>query len=150
MLCWAFACPLPLSSLVHVSPIGLLPKSNQPGSWRMIVDLSHLRRSSVNDAIPPSLCSPQYPSIDDAVAVILALDCHTQLVKIDLRKAYRVLPIHPWDFLGVSWRISCCRPLAAVSPEDFYSFLRCSGVGDTVCWRSFPFALFGISLAAQL
>ena len=102
-----FLGPLPPSSLVHVSPIGLVPKSSQPGSWRMIVDLSHSLCSSGNDASPPSLCSPQYLSVDDAVTVILALDHHTQLVKIDQKNAYRVLPTHPLSrhLLGVSWGI---------------------------------------------
>ena len=35
--------PFPPSLLVHVSPIGLVPKNDQRGSWRMIVDLSHLQ-----------------------------------------------------------------------------------------------------------
>ena len=95
--------PLPPSPLVHVSPIGLVPKNKQPGSWRMIVDLSHLRGSSVNDAIPPVFCSPQYPSVDDAVVFVLLLGHQSQLVKIHLMRAYRMLPIHPMDrqLLGV-------------------------------------------------
>ena len=32
---------LPPSPLVNVSPIGLVPKNDQPNSWRMIVVLSH-------------------------------------------------------------------------------------------------------------
>ena len=71
----------------------------------MILDLSHPQGHSVNDSILSTLCSPQYPSIDDAVAVVLSLGHHTQLVKIDLKSAYRVLPIHPMDrqLLGVRW-----------------------------------------------
>ena len=95
--------PLPPSPWVHVSPVGLVPKNDSSGSWRMIVDLSHPRGRSVNDAIPPIFCSPQYPSVDDAVAFILSLGRHTQLVKIDLKSAYRILPIHPMDrqLLGI-------------------------------------------------
>ena len=92
--------PRPPSSAVHVTPIGLVPKNDQPGAWRMIVDLSHPQGYR---AILYTLCSPQYPSIDDAVAVILSLGRYTQLVKIDLKSAYRVLPVHPMDrqLLGV-------------------------------------------------
>ena len=54
---------LPPSPLVHVSPIGLVPKNDQPGSWRMIVDLSHLQISSVDDAIPPVFFSPNTYSL---------------------------------------------------------------------------------------
>ena len=44
-----FQCP-PLHNL-HVSRFGVLPKKGQPGKWRLIVDLSHPKGLSVNDAI---------------------------------------------------------------------------------------------------
>ena len=36
---------------------GVIPKPHQQGKWRLIVDLSHPEGSSVNDGIPPELCS---------------------------------------------------------------------------------------------
>ena len=127
--------PLPPSPLVHVSPIGLVPKNDQPGAWRMIVDLSHPQGHSVNDAIPSTLCSPQYPSIDDAVAVVLSLGRHTQLVKVDLKSAYRVLPVHPLDrqLLGVRWGdqvfVDLCFPFGLRStPKIFTAF------ADALAW----------------
>ena len=45
--------PLPahLVPFCHSSPIGLIPKPHHPGKWRLIVDLSSPRGSSVNDCI---------------------------------------------------------------------------------------------------
>ena len=42
---------------VHLSRFGVIPKSSQPGKWRLIVDLSHPAGRSVNDGITPELCS---------------------------------------------------------------------------------------------
>ena len=58
------------------------------------IDLSHPDGRSVNDAIPLALCSLRYPSVDDAVECILSLGRGTLLVKVDLKNAYRLLPIH--------------------------------------------------------
>jgi len=45
---------------VHLNRFGVIPKSGQPGKWRLIVDLSHPEGGSVNDSIQPELCSLQY------------------------------------------------------------------------------------------
>ena len=127
--------PLPSSPSVHVSPIGLVPKGHGGDAWRMIVDLSYPRGRSVNDFIPTSICSPTYPSLDDAVGVILALGRGTELVKIDLKNAYRIIPIHPDDrqFLGISWEghvyIDQCLPFGLRSaPKIFTAF------ADALAW----------------
>ena len=67
------------------------------------VDLSCPRGSSVNDGIPTDPCSLQYASVDDAVAIIQQLGRDTQLVKLDLKDAYRIVPVHLADFplLGI-------------------------------------------------
>ena len=36
---------------VHLNRFGVIPKSSQPGKWRLIVDLSHPEGRSVNDFI---------------------------------------------------------------------------------------------------
>ena len=127
--------PLPSSPSVHVSPIGLVPKGHGGDAWRMIVDLSYPRGRSVNDFISPGNCSLTYPSVDDAVDVILALGRDTELVKIDLKNAYRILPIHPNDrqFLGISWEghvyIDQCLPFGLRSaPKIFTAF------ADSLAW----------------
>ena len=59
--------PLALDDSVHVCRFGVIPKPHQPGKWRLIVDLSAPKGFSVNDGIPPDLCSLSYASVDHAV-----------------------------------------------------------------------------------
>ena len=42
---------------VHLNRFGVIPKSSQPGKWRLIVDLSHLEGRCINDGIDPGRCS---------------------------------------------------------------------------------------------
>jgi len=81
---------------VHISHFGVIPKG-QTGKWRLIIDLSHSKGHSVNDGIPKSLCSLRYVTIDDAIKGIIQLGKGTLLAKIDIKSAFRLLPIHPAD-----------------------------------------------------
>ena len=92
------------AAAVHISPIGIVPKT-QPGKWRLIVDLSHPQGGSVNDGIDPSVCSLKYASVDEAVEVIRRWGPGTLLAKLDLKAAYRMVPVHPTDhhLLGIIW-----------------------------------------------
>ena len=45
---------------VHCSPIGVIPKKNRPGHWRLIVDLSSPDGGSVNDGVDKESCIPQW------------------------------------------------------------------------------------------
>ena len=70
----------------------------------MIVDLSHPNGSSINNGISSQLCSLFYASIDDAISTIIQLGRGTQLAKLDLESAYRIVPVHPHDkHLGMKW-----------------------------------------------
>ena len=91
---------------MHISRFGVIPKKSQPGKWRLIVDLSHPDGLSVNDGISSALCSLSYASIDKAADIVLRLGRNTQLAKLDIRSAYRIVPVHPEDrwLLGMSWR----------------------------------------------
>ena len=91
---------------VHISPLGLVPKARQINKWRMICDLSAPSGSSVNDGIPPGLCSLRYAKVDDAVSIIQQLGRGTQLVKLDVKDAYRIVPVHPADYhlLDIRWK----------------------------------------------
>jgi len=44
--------------------------------------------------------------VDDAVQIILALGKGTAMAKIDIKSAYRIVPVHPADrrMLGMVWR----------------------------------------------
>ena len=89
---------------VHISPIGLVPKS-EPGQWRMIVDLSSPFGHSINDGVLSALSSLSYSSVDHIVNLILSLGKGTHLGKVDLKHAYRQIPVHPRDhhLLGTMW-----------------------------------------------
>ena len=78
---------------VHVNRFGLVPKSHQPGKWRLIVDLSHTRGASVNDGVEPELCSMNYTSVDVAVKRVLALGEGARLAKFDVEGAYWTVPV---------------------------------------------------------
>ena len=66
---------------------------------------------SVNDGIEKELSSLHYISIDDVVACIVRLGKDTILAKIDVKQAYRIVPVNPSDrqLLGMLWgRQSVC------------------------------------------
>ena len=129
--------PLPesMGALVKTSPIGLIPKPHQPGKWRMIVDLSFPFNHSVNTGISEELSSITYARVDDAVAQILQLGPGTMLVKLDLKNAYRIIPVHPQDqhLLGISWQgrtyIDRALPFGLRSAPKIFS-----AVADMMAW----------------
>ena len=128
--------PLPpaWSSAIHCSPLGLVPKSS-PGKWRTIVDLSSPSGASVNDGIDARLCTLTYASLDDAVELITKLGRGSELVKIDLKDAYRIVPVHPHDhhLLAISWEgafyIDRCLPFGLRSAPKVFT-----AVADTLAW----------------
>ena len=96
---------VPAAGPVHCSPIGLIPKPAQPGKFRLIVDLSAPADHSVNDGIPPELCSLAYASVEDAACLLRHYGKGALMAKLDLRSAYRMVPVHPVDqsVLGLRW-----------------------------------------------
>ena len=90
---------------LQISPFGVIPKKSSPGNWRLIIDLSSPDQHSVNDGIPKELCSLSYCSVDDAVHQVLRLGKSAKLAKLDVKNAFRLLPIHPADrpLLGMCW-----------------------------------------------
>ena len=93
---------------LQISPIGVIPKRSRPNKWRLIVDLSSPDGQSVNDGMDRAQCSIKYASIDDAVQLIRGLGERSLLAKLDLKDAYRIVPVHPDDrpLLGMRWRES--------------------------------------------
>ena len=98
--------PYHFISQMHISRFGVVPKSSQPGKWRLILDLSSPTGSSVNDGIAKHLCSMHYSTLDQAITVIAKKGPAALLAKIDIAAAYRIIPIHPEDrhLLGMSWK----------------------------------------------
>ena len=60
----------------------------------------------MNDGVPKELCSMSYVSVDDAVHKILDSGPGSMLAKIDIKSAFRLIPVHPADrhLLAMSWR----------------------------------------------
>ena len=60
---------------------------------------------SVNDGINKELASVSYTSVDDIVTTILQLGRGALLAKMDIKQAYRNVPVHPEDrlLLGMLW-----------------------------------------------
>ena len=90
----------------HASPIGIIPNKHKPGKWRLIVDLSAPEGHSVNDGIEKALCSLSYISVDNVAKTILQLGPGTLLGKMDVKEAFRIVPIHPSDrlLLAIQWK----------------------------------------------
>ena len=84
---------------VHINSLGAVPKST-PGKYRLIVDLSSPEGYSVNDGIEGALCSLSYVSVESRQccgwAEVRPLG-GALLAKVDIRSAYRNIPIHPND-----------------------------------------------------
>ena len=81
----------------HCSPFGVIPKKHRPDSWRLIVDLSSPDGHSVNHGITKELATLSYVTVDEIVGKILALGEGALIAKMDIKQAYRSIPVHPDD-----------------------------------------------------
>ena len=70
-----------------------------------------------------------YITIDDAIQKIVALGPGTLLAKIDIKSAFRLIPVHPADmhFLAMAWRdavyIDTCLPFSLRSAPKLFNLL---------------------------
>ena len=100
--------------------------------WCLIVDLSSPKGCSVNDGIGSSFCSLSY---DDAVSLLHTLGKGALMAKLDLKDAYRVVPVHPQDrpLLGMQWAegifIDASLPFGLRSAPKIFS-----AVADGLMW----------------
>ena len=74
----------------------VIPKGKS-GKWRLIIDLSSPVGRSVNDGIDPEWCSMKYISVDDAAEAIRQMGRGAFLAKVDIKQAYRMVPVHRDD-----------------------------------------------------
>ena len=125
-----------MSSWVHISRFGVIPKNRQPGKWHLIIDLSHPRGHSVNDGIPSPLCSLSYISVDDAVRNIIKIGRGALLAKVDIKSAFRLLPVYtPIDrhLTAMRWNhqiyIDTCLPFGLRSAPKLFNILA-----DLLTW----------------
>ena len=54
--------------------------------------------SSVNDFIDEKFTSVKYSSFDNAVNMVKKLGIGAKLAKMDIKSAFRLLPVYPGDF----------------------------------------------------
>ena len=89
----------------------------------------------MNSGISSKHSSIAYAKLDDAVEMILKLGVGTQLVKLDLKSAYRIIRVHPHDhhLLAVSWEgetyADCALPFGLRSAPKIFS-----AVADVISW----------------
>ena len=122
----------PLQNLT-VSPIGLVPKS-VPGEFRLIFDLSFPEGNSVNSGIHPDDATVSYTRFDEITRLVRQEGPGSFLIKVDIKSAFRLLPIHPEDFdlLGMCYQgqffIDKCLPfglsVSCALFEKFSTFLE--------------------------
>uniref|UniRef100_A0A1X7TYR5 Reverse transcriptase domain-containing protein n=1 Tax=Amphimedon queenslandica TaxID=400682 RepID=A0A1X7TYR5_AMPQE len=85
---------------LHTSPFEVIPKK-APGTWRLIVDLTSPHGASVNDGISEDLSSLSYVTVSQWTSLIADKVCSlspgTLLAKLDVKSAFRIVPVHPAD-----------------------------------------------------
>ena len=113
----------------HISRFGVIPKNHQSNKWRLIVDLSHPLGHSVNSSISKELCSLSYITVDNAITVAQNMGRGTLMTKIDIKSAFRLLPVHPADrhLLVMRWKqqlyIDTCLPFGLRSAPKLFNVL---------------------------
>ena len=89
---------------MRCSGLGVVPKKN--GKLRVIRHLSAPPGTSVSDGISREDFSLRYLRVDDAVCHILHYGRGALLTKLDIRNAFRLIPVRPEDYhlLGIHWQ----------------------------------------------
>ena len=132
----------------HISTAALAhlassPKKAKPGKWRLIVNLSSPANASVNHGINRDMCSISYISIDQITDSILCLGRGALMAKVDIKQAYRIVPVHPDDRCLLahghdgeirygSTQNSPVQP--SLRPPNFYGNRRCPAVDHGEEW----------------
>ena len=101
---------------LRCSGVGVVPKKQD--KWRMIIHLSAPAGYSINDFISSDDFSLHYASIDDAVKLLLSLGTGAKMAKVDLKAAFRTIPVRKldWELLGMQWNgmfyVDTCLPFS--------------------------------------
>ena len=93
----------------HISPLMTRPKASSDNR-RVIMDLSWPKGLSVNDGVDKNSYMGSdfkltFPTIDDLTSELVKLGRGAHIYKIDVSRAFRHLPIDPFDYdlLGLEW-----------------------------------------------
>jgi hypothetical protein len=92
----------PISNL-RCSPIGLIPKKT--GGIRLITHLSYPPANNANYFIDEHYTSVKYYSFDNTISMVQRLGKNVELGKMDLKSAFRLLPVYPGDFDLLGFKI---------------------------------------------
>jgi len=127
---------------IHCSPFGVIPKKNKPGKWRLSTPTDHS-----DDGIGKELCSLSYTSVDDVISGIQSLGQGSVLSKLDIKHAYRNIPVHPHDrrFLGMIWNDKVFIDAVIwtkVSPTNILRSGRCPPLDNAEEGCYYVFSLF--------
>ena len=111
----------------RTSGLGVVPKKN--GKWRVILHLSAPAGVSINDSISKEEYTLHYISMDDAVKMVHGHGPAALMAKIDLKSAFRMVPVHPddWNLLGMCWKgkfyMDTCLPFGLRSSPHLFNHL---------------------------
>ena len=125
--------PHPPFTHCHVSPIGAAPKPD--GSCRLILDLSQPSGDSVNDNINKQEFPCNYTHFDAATDLTFRMGRGCYLTKIDIKHAYRLLPVRreDWPLLVYYWQgfyyVDLVLPFGGRSSASLFT-----SFADLVCW----------------
>ena len=124
----------PWSHSIHVSRFGVIPKGSS-GKWRLILDLSSPEGASVNDGIDKTLCSLSYATVDEAASQVVRLGRGALMAKVDIKTAYRLVPIHPDDRLLLGMQLEGAIYMDTVLPFGLRSAPKIfNAIADTLEW----------------
>ena len=100
----------PYGDMTQISPF-MTRNKNDSANRRVIIDLSWPAQASINYLTVPNMYlntayKLQYPTIDDITKALLEMENTPKMYKIDLSRAFRQLPIDPYDynFLCLKWK----------------------------------------------
>ena len=79
-----------------ISRFGVIPKGSN-GKWQMIMDLSFSEGSSVNYGIEADIRSLYYAKVEEATEELVKQGHNSWMAKVDIKSAYRTVPVHPQD-----------------------------------------------------
>ena len=117
----------------HISPLGAAPKPD--GSCRLILDLSQPSGDSVNDNIDKREFPCNYTHFDAATDIVFRMGKGCYLTKIDIKHAYRLLPVRKedWPLLVYCWQgmyyVDTKLPFGGRSSASLFT-----SFADLVCW----------------
>ncbi len=81
---------------VYSNRSGVIPKGAN-GKWRLIVDMSFLPGSSVNDGINEARYSLSYVQVLEDSKGVMVRGWGTLMAKVDVKSAYRNIPVQTED-----------------------------------------------------